>query len=194
MTIKVQNMRNVFVTVGTTSFDELIRIMDSDDMKKLLHTLGYTHVRMQIGRGTYIPQTCSYIDIAYYRYDPDYQNDIQNADLVISHAGTAVARYIQVVIDILIHSLGAGSIMDALEAHKKLLVVVNTTLMDDHQRELADALACEKYLLATDSCSGLISFVHDHHEHQTFEHLVPYPGLNHLAFPALVDDEMKTSI
>jgi UDP-N-acetylglucosamine transferase subunit ALG13 len=43
---------------------------------------------------------------------------MRGADLVISHAG-------------------AGSVLEALHAHKSLLVVVNDSLMDNHQTELA---------------------------------------------------------
>lgn len=38
------------------------------------------------------------------------------------------------------HGTGAGSVMEALDLGKALLVVVNTGLMDDHQQELARAM------------------------------------------------------
>ncbi len=38
------------------------------------------------------------------------------------------------------HDTGAGSVMEALDLGKALLVVVNTGLMDDHQQELARAM------------------------------------------------------
>lgn len=41
---------------------------------------------------------------------------------------------------------GAGSILTALRAGKKLIVVPNTSLMDNHQAELALALEQENYL------------------------------------------------
>ena len=54
--------------------------------------------------------------------------DIQMADLVISHAG-------------------AGTCMEVLEAGKPLVVIVNDNLMDNHQIELAERLALDKHLV-----------------------------------------------
>lgn len=44
------------------------------------------------------------------------------------------------------HFLGAGTILDGLRRNKKMLVVVNNTLMDNHQTELFDAVVSEKYV------------------------------------------------
>lgn len=43
--------------------------------------------------------------------------------------------------------VGSGSVFETLRAGKPLLVVVNEALMDNHQRELADDLAAQGYLL-----------------------------------------------
>lgn len=51
----------------------------------------------------------------------------RNADLIVSHAG-------------------AGSCLEALENKRKLLVIINETLMDNHQEELARALKEKHYL------------------------------------------------
>ena len=42
--------------------------------------------------------------------------------------------------DVIISHAGAGSVMEALRLKKKLIVVVNDLLMDNHQVELATAL------------------------------------------------------
>lgn len=47
--------RVVFVTVGTTCFDALVRAIDSDNVKKALFAKGYTHLLIQMGRGSYLP-------------------------------------------------------------------------------------------------------------------------------------------
>lgn len=39
--------------------------------------------------------------------------------------------------------------MEALDAGKHVIVVINDSLMDNHQTELADQLANEKYLVHT---------------------------------------------
>ena len=46
---------NTLVTVGTTEFEELIRSCDTDEFYQTLHSLGCTHLTLQIGTGTYIP-------------------------------------------------------------------------------------------------------------------------------------------
>ena len=78
--------------------------------------------------------------------------DIQAADLVISHAG-------------------AGSILDALGCGKKVLVVVNEELMGNHQTELAEALAKEHYLHFCGVSSLLRSL-----KELDFSNLVPFPS------------------
>lgn len=47
--------RTVFVTVGTTSFDALVRAVDTSEVKRELFGRGYTHLLIQMGRGSYIP-------------------------------------------------------------------------------------------------------------------------------------------
>jgi UDP-N-acetylglucosamine transferase subunit ALG13 len=57
-----------------------------------------------------------------YRFKPSLRADVDGAQFVVSHAG-------------------AGSIFEALRALRPLLVVVNADLADNHQRELAEAMA-----------------------------------------------------
>jgi beta-1,4-N-acetylglucosaminyltransferase len=75
------------------------------------------------------------VEIIAYRYKNSIREDMESADLVISHSG-------------------AGSVLESLEANKKLIVVVNETLMDNHQLELAEKMYEENYLLYT-NCQGL---------------------------------------
>merc|ERR1712096_56405 len=87
----------------------------------------------QSGRGAYEPSLSteedgddgvgsgwelSGVEISWFRLKPSIAEDMRSADLVISHAG-------------------AGSVLEALEARKLLLVVINDSLMDNHQMELA---------------------------------------------------------
>ncbi len=46
----------------------------------------------------------------------------------------------------MVETPGSGSIFEALRAKKALIVVANELLMDNHQLELAEALAEEGYL------------------------------------------------
>ncbi|DAZ96347.1 TPA: hypothetical protein N0F65_007997 [Lagenidium giganteum] len=173
MTSSANGGKQAFVTVGTTKFDALIQALDSDACLKALRKRGFTRVLMQIGHGTHVPR--AKIDaipdmrIEHYRHNPQYKKDVEAADLIISHAG-------------------AGSIMDALSARKKLLVVVNTLLMDNHQTEVADAMAENQYCVAT-SCEKLLLAL----EEANFDALHEYPQPDEAAFPALVDELMLGS-
>ncbi|CAL5035978.1 unnamed protein product [Urochloa decumbens] len=51
--------RMVFVTVGTTCFDALVKAVDSEEVKEALLHKGYTELLVQMGRGTYIPSKVS---------------------------------------------------------------------------------------------------------------------------------------
>uniref|UniRef100_A0A3P8QC11 UDP-N-acetylglucosamine transferase subunit ALG13 n=1 Tax=Astatotilapia calliptera TaxID=8154 RepID=A0A3P8QC11_ASTCA len=132
-------MKTVFVTVGTTSFDELIESITSSEATQALKARGYERLVLQVGRGSVLPaaDSCPHIRLEAFRFKNSIAEDISQADLVISHAG-------------------AGSCLEALGAGKSLLVVVNDKLMDNHQLELARQLHMDSHLLyCTCSCLSL---------------------------------------
>lgn len=91
---------------------------------------GYNELILQIGRTTFIPDCtprCGFDAIKYYHLLPNIMNYIEAVDLIISHAG-------------------AGSILDALENKKDLIVVANQSLMNNHQIELAEQLYHDNHL------------------------------------------------
>ncbi|XP_040600448.1 putative bifunctional UDP-N-acetylglucosamine transferase and deubiquitinase ALG13 isoform X3 [Mesocricetus auratus] len=122
-------MKSAFVTVGTTSFDDLIESVVTNDSLRILKSLGYNRLVLQIGRGTVVPESFSSdsFTLDVYRYKDSLKEDLQQADLVISHAG-------------------AGSCLESLEKGKPLVVVVNEKLMNNHQFELAKQLHKEGHL------------------------------------------------
>uniref|UniRef100_A0A2K6KTI2 UDP-N-acetylglucosamine transferase subunit ALG13 n=1 Tax=Rhinopithecus bieti TaxID=61621 RepID=A0A2K6KTI2_RHIBE len=122
-------MKCVFVTVGTTSFDDLIACVSAPDSLQKIESLGYNRLILQIGRGTVVPEPFSTesFTLDVYRYKDSLKEDIGKADLVISHAG-------------------AGSCLEALEKGKPLVVVINEKLMNNHQLELAKQLHKESSL------------------------------------------------
>ncbi|KAL7885841.1 hypothetical protein AOLI_G00061360 [Acnodon oligacanthus] len=136
-------MKTVFVTVGSTCFDDLIASMTSDEVVKALIDRGYTDVVLQVGRGSFVPdpQCCPGLRLEAFRFKVSIAENIQLADLVISHAG-------------------AGSCLEALGAGKPLLVVVNDKLMDNHQLELAKQLQADSHLLYC-TCSTLPQTLRD---------------------------------
>ena len=60
-----------------------------------LEKLGYNHVLLQIGAGQFQPENAltsvQGVTIDHYKYKPSILEDIQAADLVISHAGMFVS-------------------------------------------------------------------------------------------------------
>ncbi|KAL3044710.1 hypothetical protein OYC64_013066 [Pagothenia borchgrevinki] len=128
-------MKTVFVTVGTTSFDELIESITSPETVQALTARGYERLVLQVGRGSLVPaaDSCPHVTLEAYRFKDSIAEDIEQADLVISHAGSCL------------ESLGAG---------KSLLVVVNDKLMNNHQLEMARQLHMDSHLLYC-TCSTL---------------------------------------
>jgi len=128
----MKNNGYIFVTVGTSNFDSLIKIIDTYEFERIAITLGYEGVLIQNGNGKYIishPRgTEPLINsdkwwVRHYNFKPSLKRDMERAGLVICHAGS-------------------GSILESLELQKnrKTVVVVNTSLMDNHQIELASKL------------------------------------------------------
>lgn len=55
--------RTVFVTVGTTSFDALVKAVDTLEVKQELFRRGYTKLCIQMGRGIYEPAEVCVVDL-----------------------------------------------------------------------------------------------------------------------------------
>ncbi|MQM01726.1 hypothetical protein Taro_034489 [Colocasia esculenta] len=135
----------VFVTVGTTCFDSLVRAVDTEEVRLELSSRGYTDLLIQMGRGSYVPSKVvgqvdplssaalqfsgedGSVSVDYFTFSSSIADYLKSASLVISHAGS-------------------GSIFETLRLGKPLIVVVNEDLMDNHQCELADELAERRHL------------------------------------------------
>jgi beta-1,4-N-acetylglucosaminyltransferase len=126
--------RNLFITVGTTEFDQLVREIDNVEFIRIVKDSGFSSVTVQMGRGVHEPSilsiSCTELLVEVYRFKPTLDDDMRRADLIISHCG-------------------AGSILEAVKYEKELIVVVNTSLQDNHQTELADAMSEAGYCVAT---------------------------------------------
>jgi len=128
--------RTIFVTVGTTLFDKLISATTSQTALEWMVQNGYTKLVLQYGKGSEpkIPTAASskVLQIEQYRFRPTLDVDMQAADLILSHAG-------------------AGTVLEAMKFQKKLVVVINTELMDNHQTELAHAMGERHHLFVVES-------------------------------------------
>lgn len=131
--------KTVFVTVGTTKFDDLLASITNHNTLKVLKRKGYTSMIIQMGNSKFLLEHSDIMNISSYKFKPDIGPDMYNSDLVISHGG-------------------AGSIMQALDHGKPLLVVINEKLMDNHQYELAEKLSEQKYLYYT-TCKNLNNYI-----------------------------------
>lgn len=84
---------SLFITVGSTGFDELINQVTAQTFLTSLTSLGITKVKVQYGSSEpiYIKNIQSYdgprIDITGYKYMPSITEDMMDADIIISHAG-----------------------------------------------------------------------------------------------------------
>ncbi|XP_055618501.1 UDP-N-acetylglucosamine transferase subunit ALG13 homolog [Toxorhynchites rutilus septentrionalis] len=129
--MKQPRYENVFVTVGTTKFEELIDKVTEPSVVNELRRMGCRTLNLQIGRGkdpTIAKELfANDIEVKFFDLKSSIADDIRQADLVISHAG-------------------AGSCIEVLSAEKPLVVVINENLMDNHQTELAEQLSKEGYL------------------------------------------------
>ena len=102
----------IFVTVGTTHFDPLIKEVDRLKSTGIIED----DVIAQIGEGQYIPK-----HLQWFRYTDDMHRYYKESRLCICHGGV-------------------GSIYELLYLGKEFIAVANRDLKDDHQSDLLKAL------------------------------------------------------
>ncbi|GLB35414.1 putative glycosyltransferase family 28 C-terminal domain [Lyophyllum shimeji] len=169
-----------FVTVGSTRFDSLVQAVLSQPVLSTLRLKGYTRLVVQCGNSSFeLASSISGektlvveregVDIELWNFKPTLQKEYESADLVISHAGS-------------------GTILDVLRLGKPLIVVVNPTLLDNHQQELAAALADLGHLQHS-TIPDLAQTI------QSFEpsSLTPFPPFDGSRFAKLLDEHMGFS-
>lgn len=124
------------VTVGSTSFDALVAAAVTPSVIAALTARGITRLLIQYGRGTAPPSVPSPpppaplsvapivrpLEVVAFPYMPSLVTLMAATALVITHGG-------------------AGSVLEALRSGVPTIIVVNGDLMDNHQAELATALA-----------------------------------------------------
>ena len=115
----------IFVTVGTTDFNALVKAMD-----ELAPSIDDAVV-MQIGRGDYVPGNCEWV-----RFVPSLEPYYERAEVVVAHGGL-------------------GTAMEVLRRGGKLIGVANPDRYDRHQEDLLDYLAEEGYLSWCQSLASL---------------------------------------
>jgi len=129
------NLSYVFVTVGSTKYEELIRAIDDVALIEKMKKMGFTGIHIQTGRGEYVPVNIKHskdFEVVVYDFNQDIKEEVENCSLVIGHGGI-------------------GTIFEVLGLKKKLLVVPNLTLMNNHQVEIAEELHSKDHLDYTDT-------------------------------------------
>ncbi|TFK72197.1 glycosyl transferase [Pluteus cervinus] len=167
----------VFVTVGSTKFDALIQAILSDSTLRVLKKRGYHRLVIQCGNSAH--EFVNFVDgdrvhkveqdgvsIEVWRYKPSLKEAFEEADLVISHAGS-------------------GTILEVLRLGKPLIVIPNPTLLDNHQEEVATALS-ELGHLKSCTPSQLPTTI----EGFDTTSMVPFPPFDGNRFQRLLDEQM----
>lgn len=132
-----------FVTTGATApFTALIESVLSASSLDALLEKGYTHLLVQYGSAKDVYTTASttarsYVQDRLIIDGIDFNPDGLHAQL----------RLVQQSKGLTISHAGSGSILEALRYQIPLVVVPNTSLLDNHQEELAVAMERSGYLL-----------------------------------------------
>lgn len=122
----------VLVTVGSGSFDELIRFCD-----KYLSTSDYS-LTYQIGQGKYIPSAGDY-----FRYAHNLDDSYNHYDIIITHCG-------------------AGTVYKCLDLGIEFIAVPNTFRKDKHQLDLGNYLNKNNYARVCFDLNKLDTIVQDY--------------------------------
>ena len=147
---QVQRARKLcFVTIGATAaFDLLIKATLSPRFLEELQASGYTHLLLQHGADggvilkdfiTNMIDSRRIYGLTVTGFDFNKQGLEQEMRAAKGHNGG--------VEGVVISHAGSGSILAALRIAVPLIVVPNPDLLDNHQVELAEALATQGYVV-----------------------------------------------
>lgn len=142
--------KTCFVTIGATaSFSGLIRAVLATDFRKALESQGYTHLLVQYGQDgralfEQSLQQQERVNVSSLRiggFDLDKAGLGRYMKQAKGHGNSNAAE------GVVISHAGSGTILDALRISVPLIVVPNAELLDNHQVELAEALAEQEYVV-----------------------------------------------
>lgn len=157
----------MFVTVGSTKFEEMVSAVMHPRVVSQLGAMGYTKLVVQYGNGRVVEpanlEECNIAVEAFPWKEGGISGDIRAASLVICHAGV-------------------GTVMECMRQRKCTLVVVNSALMDNHQLEVAEALERDNYITVAypDTICDVLN-------QGAFRNLSVYPELDRNLFPRFLD-------
>ncbi|NHJ14711.1 MAG: hypothetical protein EAX95_13610 [Candidatus Thorarchaeota archaeon] len=140
----------IFVTVGTSLFDQLIEEIDRLVGQGIIKE----RVIAQVGRGFYKPK-----NIQYFRFMRNLAKAYDAADVIVS-------------------SGGAGTTMECVHRGLRLVVVENEGVMEGHQAQLIGEMAKRGHLVWCTEITDLASSIEEA-KHRTFEKFVSDPPRVH---------------
>jgi beta-1,4-N-acetylglucosaminyltransferase len=134
----------LFVTVGTTRFDDLVEQINSKEFLNTAILIGITRITLQHGNSPSFIIRQKDVQLETLSFTDDPHQFIREADIVIGHCGSGTS------LDVL-----RGPICHPKVNEKGpiLILVPNETLMDNHQSELAhelEALGCAHVCTVTE--------------------------------------------
>ena len=142
--------KTCFVTIGATaSFDTLIRATLTPSFFSALQSFGYTDLRLQHGTdgasilkdffAANLDNNGGARNLKITGFDFDKQGLTQEMRAAKGQNGAAEG--------VVISHAGSGSILAALRIAVPIIVIPNPELLDNHQAELAEALAGQGYVV-----------------------------------------------
>ncbi|ELR18641.1 glycosyltransferase family 28 Cterminal domain containing protein [Acanthamoeba castellanii str. Neff] len=166
----VEGKSVVLVTVGSTKFEDLLEVVDSAAFVEAVVARGYEALVVQYGPHAahaplHLPRLAKEHGLAYQAFamSSSFASVLAQAALVISHAGS-------------------GTILEGLSIGKKMVVVVNDKLMDNHQMEIASVMGQAKHVFDT-TPNQLLALLGQ----ADFDQLRPLPPPDTSAFAHFVD-------
>lgn len=155
--------RQCLVTVGSTCFDDLIKLVLTDKCLSLLaNGLGITHLTVQYGRTSPSFQAGSFIHsgssmlVNLIDYIADVDALIVQSDIVISHGGAATLLAFAKPCSSNSSHAKDESIVLIQEAKGILLAVANPRLMDNHQSQLIEQFDKAGYCIGVEGLDLLL--------------------------------------
>ncbi|CAD6576925.1 MAG: N-acetylglucosaminyldiphosphodolichol N-acetylglucosaminyltransferase catalytic subunit alg13 [Tremellales sp. Tagirdzhanova-0007] len=127
MSKEARRPSTLLVTVGSTLFPPLTDLVLSSPFLDHLSTQAVSRLIVHLDYKGAVTFSWKEMSVEIMRFTDDFEGLVKQVDGVISHAGS-------------------GSILTVLRRAIPLLVVPNTSLMDNHQAELASALEAQGFL------------------------------------------------
>lgn len=129
-------IKSILISVGTTKFENLIKCIDDSDFYKKLDELNIEKLFIQKGNGVNIPD--KYKEIKFKNLKVEVVEYVKNLQELLSSY------------DVIVCHCGAGTILESVQYKKIIIGCTNDSLMDNHQKELADRLVEKNYIYHSD--------------------------------------------